>query len=138
MSTGYILKKAQQMLRLKMDQAIAPLTLTTPQYAVLARLEESPGISNADLARDSFITPQTMHSIVANLEKKHLVKRKQSPEHGRILCTQLTSQGKLVVKKAHSLVESAEKKMLRSISAKSKKILEALLLECIDNLQQES
>lgn len=39
---GYKLKKAQHLLRLHMDEAIRPLGLTTPQYAVLAQLDEEP------------------------------------------------------------------------------------------------
>src|SRR6516162_4869510 len=31
------------------------------QYAVLTALEEEPGLSNADLARRAFVTPQTMN-----------------------------------------------------------------------------
>ncbi|MBT4963229.1 MAG: MarR family transcriptional regulator [Francisellaceae bacterium] len=40
------------------------------------------GISNAELARRSFITPQTMHGIVSNLERPVLIKRENTPCHG--------------------------------------------------------
>ena len=44
-----------------------------------------------------------MHGIVSNLEKRGLVERKNDVAHGRILCTELTSQGQEVVKQAHEL-----------------------------------
>ena len=68
---------------------------------VLAQLELKPGASNAALARSAFITAQTMHGIVANLEKRSLIQRKSDVSHGRILCTELTDQGHKIVTKAH-------------------------------------
>jgi DNA-binding MarR family transcriptional regulator len=56
---GYLLKRVQAGLRAEMDEALEAKRLTTPQYAVLSALEREPGISNADLARRSFVTPHT-------------------------------------------------------------------------------
>ena len=131
---SYKLKKTQHMLRLHMDEVINPLDLTTPQYSVLAQLELYPGISNASLARASFITAQTMHGIVSNLERRNLVKRKANPHHGRILCTELTKEGKQLVQKAHSLIQSIEVRMTSTISDKNKELLEKLLEEGFHNL----
>ena len=112
---GYKLKQTQHSLRLRMDEALRTLDLTTPQYAVLAQLELRPGISNAALARSSFITAQTMHGIVSNLEKRNLVKRKSDPQHGRILCTELTKQGMKVVQQAHNIISKVEASMTSTI-----------------------
>lgn len=131
---GYKLKKTQHALRLHMDEALRSLDLTTPQYAVLAQLELRPGISNAALARVSFITAQTMHGIVSNLEKRGLLKRKSNASHGRILCTELTQQGHEVVAKAHDMIRIVEVRMLATVSADHKALLERLLLECFNNL----
>jgi DNA-binding MarR family transcriptional regulator len=132
---GYKLKKTQHALRLHMDEALRSLDLTTPQYAVLAQLELNPGASNAALARSAFITAQTMHGIVSNLEKRGLVGRKSDVSHGRILCTELTDQGHKVVAKAHDMIRDVEARMLATISIEHKALLERLLLECFNNLQ---
>lgn len=131
---GYKLKQTQHMLRIHMDEALKSLDLTTPQYAVLAQLELKPGISNAALARAAFITAQTMHGIVSNLEKNNLVKRKCDPQHGRILCAELTKQGLKVVQKAHKIVSQAEASMTSTMSKNNKLLLENLLIECFNNL----
>lgn len=131
---GYKLKKTQHALRLHMDEALRALDLTTPQYAVLAQLELKPGISNAALARASFITAQTMHGIVSNLEKRQLVQRKSDASHGRILCAELTDQGHKVVKQAHDMIRVVESRMLATVSEDHKVLLEKLLLECFNNL----
>lgn len=131
---GYKLKQTQHALRLSMDEAMKPLKLTTPQYAVLAQLEINPGISNADLARAAFITAQTMHGIVSNLEKRKLVKRKSSLQHGRILCTELTKAGQKLVQDAHKLIEEVENRMTKTISKDNVDILDKVLSECLNNI----
>ena len=131
---GYKLKQTQHILRIHMDEELRPLDLTTPQYAVLAQLELRPGISNAALARASFITAQTMHGIVANLEKNGLIKRKSDPQHGRIICAELTKQGKKVVQQAHVIISKIEARMTSTISENDKFLFEELLVECFENL----
>lgn len=131
---GYTLKLAQHMLRTHMDDALRSLALTTPQYAVLSQLELSPGISNAALARASFITPQTMHGIISTLEKNNLVKRKSDPHHGRVLCTELTETGRKLVKEAHALIAEVEARMMHGISEKNKLLLEKTLMQFMNNL----
>lgn len=132
---GYKLKQTQHSLRLHMDEALRSISLTTPQYAVLAQLELKPGISNAMLARSSFITAQTMHGIISNLEKIEFVQRKNDPQHGRILCAELTQQGMKVVQQAHILIKNVEDRMLSTLNDHHKKLLETLLLECFNNLK---
>lgn len=136
LSLGYQLKQTQHMLRIRMDEALRPLNLTTPQYAVLSQLQSQPGISNAALARASFVTAQTMHGIVTNLEKNTLVKRKCDPDHGRILCADLTAQGIKALKQAQVIVSQVEAVMTHSMSKKNLTLLEELLLECVKNLNR--
>jgi len=131
---GYKLKKTQHTLRLHMDEALRSIDLTTPQYAVLAQLELNPGASNAALARSAFITAQTMHGIVSNLEKRGLIQRKSDVSHGRILCAELTDQGHKVVTQAHNIISKVEASMTSSITEDNKVLLEKLLLECFNNL----
>lgn len=133
-SLGYRLKQTQHALRLRMDEALRPLNLTTPQYAVLSQLEMRPGISNAALARAAFITPQSMHGILCNLEKNGLVERTKDAHHGRILCTQLTDRGEGALKECHRLIAEAENIMTASLSAENKNLLKLLLEECFKNL----
>lgn len=131
---GYKLKQTQHALRLHMDEAIRILGLTTPQYAVLSQLELRSGISNAALARSSFITAQTMHAIVSNLEKRNLVKRTNDLQHGRILATQLTQEGRALVQQAHKIIGKVEAGMTSTMTENNRFLLEKLLMECFNNL----
>ena len=110
------------------------LALPPPQYSVLAQLELESGISNAELARRSFITAQTTHGIVSNLESRQLIKRVSNPKHGRILCAALTEQGLNTVKKAHKLIHDVEEQMTSTLSVQKKEMLKNILDECLSNL----
>lgn len=131
---GYQLKQTQHILRLHMDEALRSLDLTTPQYAVLAQLELRPGISNAALARYAYITAQTMHGIITNLEKRNLIKRKNDPHNGRILHSELTKQGSNLLRHAHKIVCNVELGMTATMNEDKKGLLSKLLLECFNNL----
>lgn len=113
---GYLLKEVQQDLRKRMDRALVELNLTTPQYSVLSELHEFPGLSNADLARKSFVTPQTMNLIVQNLEARELIGRSPCTSHGKIMTTTVTPLGEDLLNKANELVLEVQKEIFSRIS----------------------
>lgn len=98
-----------------MDEVLKEVKLTTPQYAVLSVLEEEPGLSGAELARRSFVTPQTMNVILAKLEEAGQIARRPHPEHGRVLRTYLTDEGRGLVAGAHEMVGAVEERMLAGL-----------------------
>lgn len=131
---GYALKRAQHALRVSMDDALRPLELTTPQYSVLSAIEAETGMSNARLARAAFVTPQTMHGLLTNLEKAALLARDADPAHGRVLRTRLTDQGRKVLAEAHRAVAVIEDKMVASLGATASTRMTAALTKCADDL----
>ena len=133
-SVGYQLKRVQHALRLRMDEVLREVGLTTPQYAVLSVLEEEPGLSGAALARRSFVTSQTMNMIVAKLEGAGLIYRSPHPEHGRVLQAYLTDEGKMLVSRAHEVVEDIEKRMLAGLNLEERARLAGTLNGCADRL----
>ncbi len=95
----------------------------------------APGLSGAELARRSFVTPQTMNVILTNLEAAGLVVRRPQPEHGRVLQTYLTEMGEDSVAKAHGLVEAVEGRMLDRLSQDDRRRLLEALRGCADALE---
>ena len=129
---GYLIKQVQQELRKKMDKSLSSMEITTPQYAVLAELQENPGLSNADLARKSFVTPQTMNLIVKNLESRNIVTRSSSKTHGKKLDTSITTIGESILKKANNIVLSIEDEIFGHLSKKEAEMLSNLLKKIIN------
>ena len=134
---GYLLKRVQHALRNRMDSALRPIGLTTPQYSVLTAVRADPGISNATLAREAFVTAQTMQAIVTNLERDGLILRHADPSHGRILRTVLTDHGHEALIQADQVVFDVESAMIRSLSDGEVATLINLLGRCGENLSSD-
>lgn len=100
---GLAIKRAQHVLRTRMDREMRPLGLTALQYAVLASLEAEPGASNAELARRAFVTPQTMQTMLAALERAGLVARSPDQTRGRIRRTAPTAASREVLSHPHAV-----------------------------------
>ncbi len=134
---GYELKRVQHTLRLSMDAAIKKLGVTTPQYAALSVLAEEPGISNASLARRSFVTPQTMNQILVRLEAAGLVQRRAHPEHGRVLQAYLTEEGEKLRQACAKRVDAIEDQMVAGLSEEVRLAFLELLRGCSAALRQD-
>jgi len=113
---GYLVKRVQLALRAMLDSTLVDLDLTTAQYAVLYHIAHSPGASNAELARLSFVTPQTMIRLVHGLERKHFLLRRPSPRDPHMLEARLTKDGTRVLRTAQRQVNSIHDRMLGSLS----------------------
>jgi DNA-binding MarR family transcriptional regulator len=131
---GYLLKVAQQSLRLAMDTAMRDLGVTAPQYAVLRYLDESPGMSGADLARRAFVTPQTMNRIIVNLDEAGLIDRAPHANSGRVLDTRLSPSGRRLLRRCRERVDAVENTMLSGLTASERQQLRDLLQRCAESL----
>src|SRR5208282_5618641 len=113
---GYLIKRAQMVLHDAMSDALGSHDLTVTQFAVLTALDEEPGLSNADLARRAFVTPQSMHAVLHELESRQFLVRRPHPAHQRILQAVLTEAGRRALKSAANAVDAMEEQMLRKLS----------------------
>jgi DNA-binding MarR family transcriptional regulator len=136
-SVGYELKRVQHDLRLNMEGTLKGFGVTVPQYAALSVLAEEPGLSNATLARRSFVTPQTMNQIVVRLENAGLVERHAHPEHGRVLQTYLTEEGDKLRRECMERVDAIEERMVSGLSENERSDLLGLLRRCSAALRRE-
>lgn len=133
-SPRYLLKRAQAALHAALGPALRTHGASIAQYAVLTVLAEEPGLSNADLARRAFLTPQTMNQTLQGLEAKHWVSRSPHPGHGRIRQAGLTPDGRAALQACDTAARALEKQMLSGLSPKDRKQLETALRACIDAL----
>jgi DNA-binding MarR family transcriptional regulator len=105
---GYLLRQAQASVRGAMDRALADLGVTAPQFTVLTMIAAYPGLSGADLARLTYLTPQTINVIVGNLERDGAIEKSAHATHGRILRLHTTAKGQAVLKRCRSRIASIE------------------------------
>jgi DNA-binding MarR family transcriptional regulator len=105
---GYLLRQASVALRGSMDTALADLGVTTPQFSVLTMVVAYPGASGADLARLTFLTPQTINVIVRNLERDGAIEKTAHATHGRIQRLHATTKGQALLKRCRARVAELE------------------------------
>jgi DNA-binding MarR family transcriptional regulator len=113
---GYLLRQASAAYRLRMERALADLAVTPPQFAVLTMLAAYPGISSADVARLSFLTPQTVSLIIANLERSGWVARRPHAIHGRIQHIDVTEPGRWLLARCRKRVQVIEQRVVAGLS----------------------
>lgn len=131
---GYVLKQAQSLLHLRMEEALRPLHLTVSQYSCLHHLRREPGISAAALARATFVTRQSMNAMLQQLIDRDLVARPSRAESGRALPTRLTPVGAHALDAAQQLVDAVEQRMLAGLSTPERAALARGLAACVDSL----
>jgi len=120
-----------------MDDVLEDLGLGTSYYAALSALEANPKASSAELARQCFVTPQSMNEIVLKLENSELIRRQPHPEHGRILTTTITRAGKKLLTQAHERVEAVEERMLSGLDGRERQDLLEVLQRCSSKLERD-
>ncbi len=129
-SVGYAVKQAAVALRSALDAVLRPLDLTVPQYSCLEVLAQRPALSNADLARAVFVTPQAMHGVLRGLQDRGLVSRPATAAHGRALPAQLTPGGRAQLRAASAAVLAVERRMLEPLDAARRRRLLDDLAAC--------
>ena len=126
-SVGYALKQAATALRSAMDAVLRPLELSVSQYSCLEVLGQRPGLSNAELARSTFVTRQAMNGVLRGLQDRGLVTRPAVAAQGRALPTELTADGRLQLDAASAAVRRVERQMLSELGAvEQRRLLDAL------------
>lgn len=124
---GYLLRQAQGAFRAAGDAALADTGLTLPQYGVLSWLVIEGALSGAELARLSMQTPQTLDSVIKNLERNGLVARTPDPVHGRILRVALTEEGRRRAAAAKRRIDALERRLTAGLGAAEERAVRAWL-----------
>ena len=134
---GYLLRQAHAAVRLKMERALADLGVTSPQFAVLTMLNAYPGLSGADVARLTFLTPQTVGVIIRNLGRDGAIVMTPHPVHGRIQQWTLTPRGATLLKACRERVIDLEKRLAGGLDAKAEASIRRWLANVAAELQED-
>ena len=133
---GYQLKHVQAALRARMDEALRPLGLSAPQYLCLELLSRAPGASTSDLAREAFVTRQTMSTLLRTLVDRGLAQRAAQASSGRALPVQLTPEGRSLLKEASKVTEEIERVMVAPLSETQLRTVREAMSACIAALEK--
>ncbi|WP_202869183.1 MarR family winged helix-turn-helix transcriptional regulator [Kribbella antibiotica] len=131
---GSHLKRVEQDLQAAKTAAVRPAGLTVPQYAALFVLDEQPGISGAELARRCLVTPQTMTTILRNLEAAELIERTPHPLHRHVIETRPTPAGRKALDQADERATGVERRLAAAFTDEELDVLRGLLARVSETL----
>jgi DNA-binding MarR family transcriptional regulator len=131
----YLIKELERALRTRIDALVESLGLTAVQYTALSVLSGHRGMTSAQLARRSFVSPQAANEMVAGLERRGLIRRKADREGGRALWIFPTALGERTLARCDELVDALEDQMFHEVSRQDEDRFRRLLRMCRDALR---
>jgi DNA-binding MarR family transcriptional regulator len=133
-SFAYVIGRVDQGVRREMRRRLEPLGLSVPEYTALSILRTVPGLSNAQLARRSLITPPAMLEVLASLERRGLVERRADPGHARIRRADLTADGARTLAVAAKEIERLSDELLQDVPGDERDTVRRGLVAVMDRL----
>jgi DNA-binding MarR family transcriptional regulator len=134
---SYVIGRLERVLRRRLMAAVEPTGLTLPAYTTLSVLRAQDGLSNAQLARRSLVTPQSMSEVLALLVDRGYVRRRAEPNHGRVIRTELTRAGSRALERCDRAVDLVEREMLGDLDGDEVTELRDVLIRCGRALERD-
>jgi DNA-binding MarR family transcriptional regulator len=127
----YMVRRLQQLVGERLEEALVPLEITANQYTVLSMVRLASPVTSAELARRLRVTAQSNGASVKALVAKELVVRHGIEANKRMLMLKLTPQGIHMLKLADRVVLKAEAEFFAPLSAKERQLWD----DCIVRLR---
>lgn len=140
----YLLKSLHHSLRQTIDERLrkARIEVSFAHVTVLFSLEEEPGVPGAELARRSYVTAQTMNTILHRLEADGLIERKPHPTSPRADSWFITRAGRAQLDAAKVVGRDIWRTLLGGLAphevSQLQGLLQKLLLQCGVSLKPQA
>jgi len=134
----YLIKQVELAVRQALDDVVATAGLTALQYTALTVLERHPGITSAELARNSFVRAQSMAEMVTYLLGRDLVTRERDERNRKQYLLALSREGQQVLDDLFDDVADIEARMLEGFDLGQTEILRTYLSRCRHSLAGQS
>jgi DNA-binding MarR family transcriptional regulator len=128
---SYIVARLERAVRHAINERVRPYGLTTLQYTTLSILRRGGELSNAQLARRAYMTPQSMSEVLEALEKKGLVERGPHPNHRRVFPATVTASGRKTLDACDAAVDDLEREMLAGLTQRQLQSVRAGLVSAV-------
>jgi DNA-binding MarR family transcriptional regulator len=134
---SYVIGRLERVLRRRLTAAIAPTGLTLPAYTTLTVLRAQDGLSNAQLARRSLVTPQSMSEVLMLLVDLGYVRRRAEARNGRVIRTELTASGRRALERCDRAADAVEHDLLRDLESDETATLHEALVRCSRSVERD-
>jgi DNA-binding MarR family transcriptional regulator len=133
----YLIKQVELAARSRLDDLLRPAGLTALQYTALTVLERHTDMSSAQLARNSFVTAQSMADMITALEDRGLIERYRDRADRRRLVVALTANGRELLDRYRDEVAALEAQMLTGLTKAEVSTLRRSMHACRANLARK-
>ena len=113
----YAVKQVELVVRAHLDDLLRESGVTALQYTALTVLARRDGLTSAELARNSFVTPQAMADLVTALERGGFILRRRNPDNRRQLLISLTPDADALLDRFDGPVAELEQRMVAGFEA---------------------
>ncbi|HYS38614.1 MAG TPA: MarR family transcriptional regulator [Pseudonocardiaceae bacterium] len=131
---GYAVKRLQLAIRNSVDDDLASMRLSMAQFAALRVLADSGPVTAAELARQCFVTRQSMQDVLNSLRARYLVETVETASGGRTQKIAIMPAGKELMEQAIVKVEAVDRRMLRGLTPRQQVQFVSWLNTCAGNL----
>lgn len=132
----YAVKQVEQAIRSHLDDVLRPFGVTAIQYTALTVLEHGGELSAAQLARNTFVTAQSVADMVGALTRKNLITRTRDTIDRKRLLISLTPEGRRLLDDCRPAVTELESQMTATLTNRQRESLRRALNECRAALQR--
>lgn len=130
---SYLLASVARAIRRELAAVRRP-EIPGPQISPLLALRDEPGLSNAELARRCYVTPQSMNEVVFALEREGWIRRVPDDSNKRILRAALTPEGRTLLRGWEKAIRALEEHLFEGLTPSDLEHLTTVLHRCLDNM----
>jgi len=134
----YLVKHLELAVRRPFFDAVTSHGLNWGQYTALTVLKRRPGLTSSELARRSFVRPQSMAETLTPLIDAGFARRDPDPEHGRQILLSITPAGVAKIEAMAQDVRAIEDEMLSDFDDEEVAQFAAFLRRARSGLASES
>ena len=115
----WALRRAELAVQTLKEQRLRPLGMAAAHYTLLISVHRDPGLTGAELARRLHVTPQAVASLVARLENRGQLERREHPRHRHIQELHLTDAGREALHAADAVISGIERQVTDGLGSEA-------------------
>ena len=134
-SIAFLIAKTRNILKNELEKELKPYSISYAQRVILIRLCEKDGLTQKELAQDTYFEQSNMTLMLDKLELKGLIKREPKENDRRAYLVTITAQGRELKDLLISLGDKVIERAFHGVSGDQKAELASLLQTLYENLK---
>lgn len=128
---GFTVRRVQIRMSQHLAEQFQQYRLRPPQFSAMLVIEQCPGISQVDLARQLAVEPSQIVQLLCKLERRELILKARGTHDRRTNFLQLTDAGSALVEKLKVVALASDDAICSTLSQSEKTHLHSLLIKLL-------